>query len=111
MRNGGNGGSALEVGGRAWNGSGGGGGGGGGNGGGGGGPPLAVHLKSFITHFNHYTDERFTFLKSYILNPYHRDMTYASRIPAIGLQRAAAALQKRCVPTRMRVCVSEGERE
>ncbi len=28
-----------------------------------------VPLKTFITHFKHYTEERFTFLKSYILNP------------------------------------------
>ena len=55
----------------------------------------AVHLKSFITHFNNYTEERFAYLKSYILNPYHRDMTFAARIPEVGLDRAKKELQQK----------------
>ena len=54
-----------------------------------------VHLKSFITSFNQYTEERFAFLKSYIVNPYHRDMTFASRIPEIGAARAKAMLENK----------------
>ena len=60
-----------------------------------------VPLKKFINHFNNYTEERFSFLKSYILNPYHRDMTFASRVPEIGVDRVRETLEKKCVHHRL----------
>ena len=54
-----------------------------------------IHLKSFIKNFNQYTDEHFAYLKSYIMNPYHRDMTFASQIPEVGVTRARETLVKK----------------